>query len=191
MISLKIVTEDIELQRIQQLQLENHRSVLDESTRSAQGFVTALYSLDVLMDMHKTTPGVIACDGDSLCGYVLAADRNLEGRHPILDSLYQEANKSRYKETLLDSIPYLVVGQVCIAQQYRGKGLFSALYEYYREYYQKTYPCCLTDIDLSNVRSLRAHLNLGFETVSTFRTDQSQWQVVLWDWGIKPSGDQG
>jgi predicted GNAT superfamily acetyltransferase len=76
----------------------------------------------------------------------------------------------------------LVVGQLCVAKEVRGRGLAQDLYAQFKATYENRYPFAVTDIDQANYSSLRTHLKVGFITLSTLNYGDSNWDVVVWDW---------
>jgi RimJ/RimL family protein N-acetyltransferase len=71
-----------------------------------------------------------------------------------------------------------------VGKGYRGQGVLDRCYELYRSLYRAMYDCAITEIDVSNARSLNAHRRIGFEEIRRYRApDGVEWSVVLWDWG--------
>jgi RimJ/RimL family protein N-acetyltransferase len=126
--------------------------------------------------MHSYEPSIIAVDSVSqlVVGYIIAAPRSLYGEHPILDCLMDSINSIKYGDTLVEDLNYVLVGQVCIAKAYRGQGLLSKMYQYYKESLQLKYECCITEIDDKNQRSLKGHIKAGFEIIHSVSPDVSQ-----------------
>lgn len=183
MIHFKRVTSRDELQQIKALQEANHLSQLSSSVQGlSEGFVTARYSIDFLEEMHSVEPAVIATEQGCVIGYALATTRQPGMQNPLLAALFQQIDILSYRGIPLSDIDYLIVGQLCIASGYRGRGLAPRLYSHYRQALQDKYPCCLTDVDLRNQPSLRAHIKAGFKEISTFSYGQADWSIVLWDW---------
>jgi hypothetical protein len=56
------------------------------------------------------------------------------------------------------------------------------MYDFYRHELSGEYRYCLTDIDEANPRSLKAHLNAGFNILDTLHYEGSSWHIVIWDW---------
>jgi len=183
MISFKRVSSRDELQQIKALQEANHLSQLSFTPQGlSEGFVTARYSLDFLEEMHRAEPSVIAVEQDRVIGYTLATTREPGMQNPLLAALFEQIDMLTYRGTPLSDIDYLVVGQLCVASGFRGRGLAPDLYNHYRQALHEKYPCCLTDIDLRNQPSLKAHLKAGFKEISRFSYGQADWSIVLWDW---------
>ncbi len=89
-----------------------------------------------------------------------------------------------YQERPLTEQPYYLMGQICVADGYRGQGLFDRMYAHHHTVYGDQYQLLITDISARNARSLRAHERVGFWPLVRFREPDAneEWVVVVWDW---------
>ena len=87
-----------------------------------------------------------------------------------------------YQGKPMNDYKYYMMGQICIAKEHRGQGLFDQLYEYHRKVNSDQYDILLTEVSTSNHRSLRAHERVGFKTIHTYHDHMDEWNVVVWDW---------
>lgn len=182
MITVQRVTQEAELGAIRALQSANLRKHVSDTEASDQGFLIAEYSVEFLRQMHACHPSIIALDGDQLAGYALAASRKVRSGHPLLDDLCKQIDGLSYRHRRLGDSNYVVVGQLCVAKPYRGKGLVQRMYHMFRESLQTEYEYCITDIARANARSLQAHLRTGFQVIHSIHFEELEWDVVLWDW---------
>mmetsp|Transcript_24136 Transcript_24136/g.68008 ORF Transcript_24136/g.68008 Transcript_24136/m.68008 type:complete len:84 (+) Transcript_24136:1-252(+) len=77
---------------------------------------------------------------------------------------------------------YYVMGQVCVAKEHRGSGIFSAMYQHHKQLFSGKFKYCLTAISTSNPRSLQAHKKVGFRTIETYDDSVDAWNTVAWNW---------
>lgn len=182
MICIKRVNREAELEGILDLQAANLRKNLAEEEAAREGFLTAEYDLDFLRRMNQAEPSVVAVVGDRIVGYALVATQEIREGNPLLADLFHQIDQLEFRGESLRRIPYVVVGQLCIAKGYRGLGLVGRLYRHFRESLEGRYACAITDVARSNVRSLKAHWNTGFRTIHTISFDGLEWEVILWDW---------
>jgi len=182
MITIKLVTEFSELEGIQKLQEENLKKNLSETEVNAEGFVTAEYSIEFLQRLHQESPSVIAKDIDKVVGYALVALKSIRNHHDLLADLFNHIDKIEYNHLLLRNCNYVVVGQLCVEKNYRGKGLVLEMYHHFKASLSGDFDYCLTDIAEKNPRSLKVHLKAGFEVVATLNYGGIGWDIVLWDW---------
>jgi ribosomal protein S18 acetylase RimI-like enzyme len=94
---------------------------------------------------------------------------------------------TRFDQLIYDNKPlpeyhFYIMGQICIAKEYRGKGLFDMLYEKHKEIFQSKYDFVITEVATRNIRSMRAHIRVGFKIIATYTDELDEWAVVIWDW---------
>jgi ribosomal protein S18 acetylase RimI-like enzyme len=182
MISIKRVTDFSELQGIKALQQDNLKKNLSEQEAESQGFVTAEYSMDFLETLHRACPSIIAKDKETVAGYALVAVKSVRHHHELLSDLFNTVNKIVFKGRLLENTKYVIVGQLCVARDYRGLGLVKKMYDYYKTSLEEEFDYCLTDVAKGNIRSLKAHEKSGFRIIDTLEYGGLKWDIVLWDW---------
>lgn len=184
MIEIKTVTDFTELAGIQKLQQENLRKQLGKEEAASEGFVTAEYSLAFLESMHRASPSIIAKDGDAVVGYALVALPSIREQHDLLADLFDVIDKKTYQNLLLKDARYVVVGQLCVAKQYRGLGLVYQMYAHFKKSLSNNYDYCITDVASDNPRSLKAHQKTGFRVIDSLSYGGISWDIVLWDWTV-------
>jgi ribosomal protein S18 acetylase RimI-like enzyme len=182
MISIKRVTDYAELQGIQTLQQANLKRNLSEQEAESQGFVTAEYSMDFLETLHRACPSIIAKDWETIAGYALVAVKSVRHQHELLSDLFNSIDKIVYNGRLLENTNYVIVGQLCVARDYRGLGLVQKMYDYYRSSLAEEFDYCITDVAKGNIRSLKAHEKSGFRIIDTLEYGGLSWDIILWDW---------
>jgi ribosomal protein S18 acetylase RimI-like enzyme len=173
---------DSDLIGIKNLQQLNLRKNLNESTASAQGFLTAEYTLEYLKAMNDASPSIIAKDGDRIAGYALVATKEVRNGHDLMSDLFNVIDTKSYKGQLLKEVNYVVVGQLCVAEAYRGQGLVKKMYDHFRDCLASEYEYLITDVAQANIRSLNAHKKSGFQVIDTLVYAGIGWDIVLWDW---------
>ena len=179
---IKLVESAEELNGIASLQRLNLRKHLSPEKAAKEGFLTAEYDVGYLQELHSAHPSVIAVDGNAVVGYALVALKEVGVKHDLLGDLITTIDRIHYKGSELKNTNYVLVGQLCVAEGYRGQGLVQALYNYFKEYLGKKYDYCNTDVAEDNPRSLKAHLNAGFTVIDQLKYGGIGWNIVLWDW---------
>lgn len=179
---IKRVTDLTEIEGIKHLQTINLKANLTEAEMLQEGFLTASYPLELLQQMHRIEPAIIAKEGDTVAGYALAVTKAIGGQHDLLDDLFRQIDAHHYQGQLLAEVDYVVVGQLCVAKMYRGLGLVQQLYGHFQTSLSHKYPYLITDVDDKNPRSIKAHLKTGFEIIGSLQYGGSNWHIVLWDW---------
>ena len=182
MVTIKRVTDFAELNGIKKLQEDNLKKNLTDSEAESEGFVTAEYSMEFLEMLHQGSPSIIAKDGNQVVGYALVAVKSIREHHDLLSDLFNGIDKIKYNRQLLKDCNYVVVGQLCVARNYRGQGLVQQMYQYFRSSLSGEFDFCITDVAETNPRSLKAHIKTGFQVVATLSYGGLGWSIVLWDW---------
>jgi GNAT superfamily N-acetyltransferase len=178
MVEARPVADERELEQVLELQRRNLPRNLDERERAENGFVTVEHTLDVLRKMHAIVPSIVAKEGDVLAGYALVMPVECRPFIPILRPMFERLDAN----PRLAGRRYYVMGQVCVAKQYRGQGVFDRLYAAHREHLRHLFDACVTEISVRNPRSMRAHARIGFEELERYRDATDEWVVVIWNW---------
>jgi len=182
MIIIKRVTEFSELEGIRKLQEDNLKKNLPGDEAETEGFVTAEYSIEFLQTLHEAGPSIIATEDNLVVGYALVAAKSVRYRHELLSDLFTCIDKITYHGLPLINTKYVVVGQLCVAKNYRGLGLVHQMYQHFKKSLSGEYDYCITDVAENNLRSLKVHLKTGFQVIASFAYAGSNWDIVLWDW---------
>jgi hypothetical protein len=171
-----------DLKGILNLQKANLAKNLSPEEISREGFVTVDHSYRQLKILNAVERHVIAKNGDAVIGYLLAMTKYASDKIPILVPMFHEFDRISFHGRLIQSYDYLVVGQVCVDKAFRGQGVFDACYTIYKEFYGTRYDFVITEIAVSNPRSLKAHSRIGFQTIASYNDGNTKWNIVLWDW---------
>jgi FR47-like protein len=182
MLEALIVTTEKELLQIHELNQINLKQNLTEATKKNEGFLTWLYSMELLKKMHQLSPSIIIKDVERLAAYALTTLKESETFHPDLKTMFRNLEKVYFQNQPLSFFKFYCMGQICVHEEYRGMGLVNMLYQKHREIYNTQYDFILTEISTSNTRSLRAHEKIGFETIYTYQDSVDEWNVVVWNW---------
>jgi ribosomal protein S18 acetylase RimI-like enzyme len=183
MITYTTSTTDKELSEILGLQKSNLPQNLTDAEIKSQGFVTVSHTFNDLKKLNDYEQHLIIKDGDKIAGYLLAMTQHSKHDIAILIPMFEVFDKTEYKNKLISSYNYIVVGQVCIDKDYRGRGLLDKAYEAYKNHFKEKYDFAITEIATSNTRSINAHKRIGFSEIHRY-TDRKniEWSIVIWDW---------
>jgi L-amino acid N-acyltransferase YncA len=182
MLTTKIVTTDQELHQIAALSSANLSTRLTAEEKAKEGFVSWVYTPEILRTIHAIVPSVIVKDVDALAGYALSLTRACSPVYPNMAVSEAWLSSVSYKGRLLGKQRYYLMGQICVAEPYRGRGLVGLLYDFHRQHFSPQFDCLVTEISTANPRSLKAHQKVGFKTIITHTDADGEWDTVLWDW---------
>jgi hypothetical protein len=179
-----------QVRQILELQAVNLPTAVSAEAALRQGFVTVRHDPVVLQRMNEVAPGLVALDGDRVVGYALVMPREFAADVPILAPLFATLDALSWRGGPLSRNPrWFVMGQVCVAERYRGRGVFDGLYRAMGETYRDRYDFTVTEVAARNTRSRRAHQRVGFETVHVYAdaTTGEDWHVIALDFVRVPA----
>jgi predicted GNAT superfamily acetyltransferase len=174
---------DNDLQQIIGLQQKNLVQNLQQQEIQEQGFVTVVHRFDDLKKMNDIEQSIIAKDNNEVIAYLIAMTVAAKNDIPVLIPMFELFERLQYNNKPISQWRYMVVGQVCVAKEYRGRGVFDAAYNEYKNQFQQQYDFAITEIAVSNQRSLKGHQRVGFTEIHRYTApDGEVWSIVLWDW---------
>lgn len=183
MITYTTVKSDKEIEQILLLQKQNLAAGLTKEQISSQGFVTVSHRFEDLKKMNDIEQHVIGKDNDRVVAYLLAMTAHSRFDVPVLFPLFDMFERVNYQGKKIADHKYIVVGQACVAEGYRGQGIFDACYAAYRHNFKDKYEFAITEIATRNQRSINAHKRVGFESIYEYAApDGEEWSVVIWKW---------
>jgi ribosomal protein S18 acetylase RimI-like enzyme len=182
-ITFTTIKTDQEIQQLLDLQQLNLTKNISEDAANNQGFVTVVHNFDLLSRMNQSIPQIIAKDGDKVIGYALVMPESFRFDIPVLTAMFTMLDKLEYKGKLIKDTKYYAMGQICVAEGYRGQGIFDGLYAKHKSELSDRFELCVTEIAKRNLRSLAAHKRVGFEIIHEYfdTTYPELWEVVAWD----------
>ncbi len=168
-----------DLEAIIALQRINMEDALQEGEIAAEGFVTIRYDVPTLASICGSHHHIIASDSSDLAGYALVLLRDKAHLVPFLEPMMGVLNGISYQGKNLPDFSWFIMGQVCVAKAYRGKGVFENLYNAMKLEYHNNFSLIITEISGRNTRSIRAHEKVGFKTLHSFKDDRGgDWYIV-------------
>ena len=173
-----------EVSEILELQAANLPPALTAETMAREGFVTVRHDSCVLRRMNEEAPAIVAKAAGRVIAYALVMPRSFAAEVPILRSLFERLETLSWRGTpLRDNPRWFVMGQICVAEGYRGKGIFDGLYRTMAGHYTDRFDFTVTDVATRNARSLRAHARVGFEALEIFTDPDSgeEWNIIALD----------
>lgn len=169
---------DEDLEAILGLQAQNVTEVLSSQEQQDEGFVTVHHDFDILKQMNTACAHCIAKHNGEVVGYVLCMLQDFKNSIPVLIPTFREMDDV-LEEKGLSSLEYIVMGQVCIAKNYRGQGVFRGLYKFMSEVVKNEFDAIITEVDIRNTRSSQAHFAIGFELLKTYGHDGQIWELII------------
>lgn len=175
MIAYTTTTSEKELRQILVLQQQNLRKNLNNEEIQSQGFVTVVHEYETLYKMHEVHPHTIAKANNTVIGYVLSMSKKFGDSIEVLKPMFAELKKKEITDN------FIIMGQVCVSKDYRGKGVFRNLYNKMAENFSGEFSRIITEVDTLNSRSLNAHKAIGFTEICEYKAAGQVWKVISWD----------
>lgn len=181
MLDVTLVSNE-ELFQIHQLNQNNLKRNIDKDEQRAEGFVSWLYSFELLKQMNQLAPSVIVKEKNEVIAYALTTLKESSSFHHDLKIMFQNLETVQYNGKSLSAYNFYCMGQICVAKEYRGQRIANLLYQKHKEVFSSQFDFILTEVSTSNPRSMKAHENIGFKTIYTYADAMDEWNVVIWDW---------
>ncbi|MFV5700311.1 GNAT family N-acetyltransferase [Flavobacterium sp. XS2P12] len=166
-----------ELDQIRTLQLQNSSENITSEEKLQEGFVTVQHTVALLEQMNLACAHIIAKDNDVVVGFALVMLSSFRNEIEVLIPLFERIDRLVPKDKT-----FIVMGQICVAKNYRKQGIFRGLYHFYREQLQHEFDYLITEVAAINLRSMQAHEAVGFKTIDNYKEDEIIWNIMLWDW---------
>lgn len=179
MITYHRTKTDEELKEILALQRVNLSVNISDEEKQKEGFVTLKHDFDVLKKMNDAYAHCVAKENGKIIGYTLSMLQNLKNDIPLLIPMFDEIDKVMDSENFL--LKYIVMGQVCIDKNQRGKGIFRGLYAYMANEMKSDFDAIITEVDTKNSRSSNAHKSVGFQLLKKYHSNNQLWEIIILD----------
>lgn len=178
MITTRVATA-ADLPHILTLQHLAHRNTVTEDEALTDGFVSWMHDLETLTALNAPIPHTIAIDEH---GAVIAYALSMSPAHRHLmdaaEPLFTAIEELDYRGRRIGEMRYTVMGQVCVAQAWRGKGVFRQLYAAWFAAQAAAFELGMTEIAVGNRRSREAHAAVGWEEVGRTNAGAEEWILV-------------
>src|SRR6478736_8402968 len=144
--------KDQDLSQILELQKKNLARFLSPEEIIREGFVTVHHSFENLKKMNSREQSVIAKENNTVVAYLLAMTQQSKHDIPTLVPMFEIFNQIAFRGKKISEYNYLVVGQVCVAKEFRGKGVLDNCYKEYKKRFETKYNFAITEIAQNNLR---------------------------------------
>jgi len=171
-----------DLAGVAELQKRYHISTIREEDK-ADGFVTTLFTPEQFLSLMKDENGLaVACDGNKIISYAMAASWEYWSAWPLFRRMIADLPNIEYLGRILSTENSYQYGPVCIAGEYRGRGVLEHIFEFSRRQMASRYPVMVTFINGINPRSFDAHTRkVGMELIKTFDFNGNHYYELGYD----------
>jgi hypothetical protein len=121
-----------DLAGVADLQRRYHISTISEEDK-ADGFVTTLFTPEQFLSLMKDENGLaVACDGGKIISYAMAASWEYWSAWPLFRHMIADLPNIEYLGRVLSTENSYQYGPVCIAGEFRGRGVLEHVFEFSR-----------------------------------------------------------
>jgi hypothetical protein len=164
--------------QILQLQSANYIANLTGEERK-NGFLSAQFSLEQTAQIAQDLGTTIAILGQQVAGFLCAFRNEFPSGSPVIAEMLLSYPVFRFEDRPLSSFSSYIYGPVCIAREYRGRGLLRGLYEAQKKDLAGQFEIGVAFVSHSNAHSLRAHVNgLGMMEVGDFQVGANRYAAL-------------
>lgn len=174
---------------VQTLQQKYHISTISEEDEP-DGFVTTLFSEKLFQELIEKENGLaIACDGEKVVAYAMAASWEYWSRWPLFQTMIDDLPNTEYLGQVLSKDNSYQYGPVCIDKEYRGTEVLPNIFEFSRLQMKERFPVLITFINQINNRSMNAHnKKLGLDIIKPFDFNNNHYYELGYDTSKKTPG---
>ena len=171
-----------DIPKISALQQKYHVSTISDEDRP-HGFVTTLFTEEQFKELIEKENGLaIACDGEKVVGYAMAASWQYWSAWPLFQHMIKDLPNTEYLGQILSTENTYQYGPICIHKDYRGTDVLPNLFELSRIQMAKRFPIMITFINKINPRSIKAHTEkLGLDVIKSFEFNNNQYYELGYD----------
>lgn len=171
------------------LQEKYHVSTISEEDKP-NGFVTTLFTEEQFKDLIEKENGLaIACDGDKVIAYAMAASWEYWSAWPLFQYMIEDLPNTEYLGQTLSTKNSYQYGPICIDSDYRGSNVLPNLFEFSRCQMEKRYLILITFINHINPRSYNAHTKkLELDLIKNFDFNNNHYYELGYDTSKKTPG---
>lgn len=163
---------------ILRLQSNNFIENLSESERK-EGFLSAQFTLEQTAAIAEDLRSMVAVVDHELAGFLCAFRREFDTGSPVIAKMLDSYDRVTFEGKPLSSVNSYIYGPVCIARQYRGRGLLRGLYEAQKNDLAGRFEVGVAFVSRSNAHSLRAHVDgLGMIEVGDFELKSNVYVIL-------------
>ncbi len=171
-----------DLAQVLKLQQDNLGRNLPEVERQDQGYVSVETPPDMLEEINESDGVTVAKDGDRVVGYAMPLPVDQGRKIPLLDPFIERFSKLSFEGTPITETPHIIIGQVCVDKDYRGRGIIEQLYADFSRRMAEKYDVGITEVGATNPRSYHVHVEkMGMKVLEQYEADGKAWYILAVD----------
>jgi predicted GNAT superfamily acetyltransferase len=163
---------------IVRLQRENYIANLTAEERR-EGFLSAEFSLEQVAAIAGDLGIAIVTMNDDLAGCLCGIRREFNHGSPVVAKMLETYDHVWFQEQPLSAFNSYIYGPVCIARQYRRRGLLRGLYDFQKKDLAGQFEIGVALVSHSNPHSMQAHVEgLGMIEAGEFEVNGNVFAIL-------------
>ena len=153
---------------ILRLQSANFIANLSEEERKG-GFLSAQFTPEQTARIAEDLGTTLAIVNDQVAGFLCALRNEFDTGSPVIAKMLESYDRLTFDGSPLSAFKSYIYGPVCIAREYRGRGVLRGLYEAQKKALAGQFEIGVAFVARTNPHSLNAHVSgLGMAEVGDF-----------------------
>jgi hypothetical protein len=163
---------------ILRLQSANYIANLSEEERKT-GFLSAQFTPEQTAQIAEDLGTIVAVIDDQIVGFVCAFRNEFETGSPVIAKMLASYDRMIFEGRPLSSFNSYIYGPVCIAREFRSRGLLRGLFEAQKKNLADQFEVGVAFVSRSNPHSLQAHIDgMGMSEVGDFECGGNVYVVL-------------
>lgn len=163
---------------IVRLQRANYIANLTAEERR-EGFLSAEFSLDQVAAIASDLGIAIVTMDDALAGCLCGIRREFDHGSPVVEKMLESYDQAWFQGKPLSAFNGYIYGPVCIARQYRRRGLLRGLYDFQNKDLAGQFEVGVALVSHSNPHSMQAHVEgLGMTEAGEFELNGNLFAIL-------------
>ncbi len=160
------------------LQRANYIANLSAEERR-EGFLSAEFSFEQVAAIASNLGIAIVTMDDDLAGCLCAIRREFDHGSPVVAKMLESYDQARFEGKPLSAFNSYIYGPVCIARQYRRRGLLRGLYNFQKKDLAGQFEVGVALVSHSNRHSMQAHVDgLGMTEAGEFEVNGNLFAIL-------------
>ena len=165
---------------VQILALQNANYIANLSAEERkQGFLSAQFTAEQTAQIAENLGTMVAVVDDQIAGFLCAFRIEFQTGSPVIAAMLRSYDRLTFEGRPLSAYKSYIYGPVCIAREYRGRGLLRGLYEAQKKDLAGQFDIGVAFVSRNNPHSLRAHVNgLGMIEAGDFEVKDNVYATL-------------
>jgi hypothetical protein len=144
-----------------------------------EGFLSAEFSLDQVAAIAADLGIAIVTIDDDLAGCLCGIRREFNHGSPVVAKMLGSYDDALFEDKPLSAFNSYIYGPVCIARQYRRRGLLRGLYDFQKKDLASQFEVGVALVSHNNPHSMQAHVGgLGMTDAGEFELNDNLFAIL-------------